>query len=303
MEKLLILAGPTASGKSALALKIAEQLGGEIISCDSMQVYRECDVVTAKPSDEERDAVPHHLLDICNPNERFSAPHWAALASNAIEEVRNRGQVPIVCGGTGFYLRALLHPELVAAPEPDDDLRLELELRLEQEGRQKLYDQLHRFEPEIAEKLGEGDEYRLIRALQIALQKERGDAIRSLPPLQLEPLIYCLDWPRAVLYERIEIRVNWMLEYGGLSETRRLCEKWGADAPALGSVGYKQLIPALENHEMLEQGVELWKQATRNYAKRQITWFKHQSDAIWLDAERDLSELTDEVIGQLTKPT
>jgi tRNA dimethylallyltransferase len=296
MEKLLILAGPTASGKSALALEIATRIGGEIICCDSMQIYRECDLVTAKPTNEERTLIPHHLLDICNPDERFSAPNWARLAAKSIEEIGNRNKVPIVCGGTGFYLRALLEPDVLAAPEPDENVRLELEARLENEGRQNLYDQLHRVEPEIAEKLGEGDDYRLIRALQIAIQRARGDELPERPKLELEPAVYCLDWPRAELYERIETRVDWMLENGAIEETKRLHERWGANAPALGGVGYKQLVPALNQLELLPHAIQIWKQSTRNYAKRQITWFKHQNNAIWLDAKQDLKKLADDVL-------
>jgi tRNA dimethylallyltransferase len=296
MEKLLILAGPTASGKSALALEIANRIGGEIISCDSMQIYRECDVVTAKPTIEERALIPHYLLDVCDPNERFSAPHWARMAVQSIVEIESRGKTPIVCGGTGFYLRALLDPHALAAPEPDEAVRLDLETRLKTEGRQRLYDQLHRVEPEIAERLGEGDDYRLIRALQIAIQRERGDEIPTRPELKREPIVYCLDWPRAELYERIETRVDWMLESGALDETKSLREKWGKTAPALGGVGYKQLAPALEEPTLLPHALEIWKQATRNYAKRQVTWFKHQSDAIWLDAQRGIEHLADEVL-------
>ena len=293
--KIPILCGPTASGKSAFALQLAQKIGGEIISCDSAQIYRECDIVTAKPTRQERESVPHHLLDICNPNERFSAMLWAHAAAKTASEIVARGKIPVICGGTGFYLRALLQPENLAAPAPDETLRAHLETRLKGEGRAVLLDELREFEPEIAQKIGEGDDYRLVRALQIALQKARGDAILEAPQWNFETQIFALEWPRAELYRRIETRVDEMLRAGALEETRNLREKWGENAPALGAVGYKQLLPVLENPARLPEAVALWKQATRNYAKRQMTWFRHQTPAIWLDARCEISEILQQI--------
>ena len=291
---ILVIVGPTASGKSALAIEVARRVGGEILNCDAMQIYRECDIVTAKPSALEREMVPHHLLDICAPDAQFSAAQWADLARAKIEEIQSRGQTPIVCGGTGFYVRALLEPERLSAPAPDETLRAQLEARLHAEGAPALMAQLQSLAPEIAAKLEPRDSYRLVRALQIALQRARGDAATS-PALALaaplEARVFALNWPREQLYRRINMRVDAMLTQGALDETRHLLDKWGAFAPWAVGVGYGQLINVLEDQFPLDDAVKNWKQASRRYAKRQETWFRHQTKATWLDATQEVSEL------------
>ena len=295
MASLLALLGPTASGKSALALEVARQIGGEIVSCDALQIYRECDIVTAKPTRAERDEVPHHLLDICDPDEQFSAAQWAVAARAVIEQVRARGAMPILCGGTGFYARALLEPERLSAPAPDEAMRAELEARLREQGAPVLMAALEKLNPAIAAKLEMGDGYRVVRALQIALQIARGDEVgASAPPL--EAPVFALRWPRELLYTRINTRVNLMLEAGALDETRALLDKWGRDAPWASGVGYVQLLDVLDNQRPLEDAVKDWKQASRRYAKRQETWFRHQTRATWLDATRDVKQLAGEIV-------
>ena len=284
------IVGPTASGKTALAIDVARRLDGEIVNCDAMQIYRECDIVTAKPTPDERETVPHHLLDICAPDEQFSAAQWAQLATDEIAEIRGRGKTPVVCGGTGFYLRALLQPERLSAPAPDETLRAQLEARLEREGVAVLLEELGQMAPEIAEKLEPNDRYRVIRALQIAHQRARGDA--ATPTASgVEAQVFALNWPRETLYRRINMRVDAMLKAGALDETRALLDKWGCDAPWASGVGYAQLIRVLEDQMPLEDAVRDWKQASRRYAKRQETWFRHQTDATWLDATQEVSEL------------
>lgn len=291
---LIAIFGPTASGKSALAIEVARRVGGEIVGCDAMQIYRECDIVTAKPTLAEIAAVPHHLIDMCAPDEPFSAAQWASQARAAIEAIRARGHVPIVCGGTGFYARALLQPERLSAPAPDDVLRAQLEARLESAGAQSLLDELGALEPEIAQKLEVRDRYRVVRALQIALQRARGDAVAT-PPAPLDLRAFALSWPRETLYRRINMRVDAMLDAGALDETRALLDKWGRDTAWASGVGYAQLLEVLGNQLSLEDAVLSWKRESRRYAKRQETWFRHQSDAVWLDATRDLGELAAEV--------
>ncbi len=301
---ILVLVGPTASGKSALALEIARRIGGEIVNCDAMQIYRECDIVTAKPTLAEREAVPHHLLDICAPDEQFSAAQWAQCARETIAEIQNRGRAPIVCGGTGFYLRALLEPERLSAPAPDEALRVQLEARLQSEGAPALIAELQTLAPEIAAKLEPRDSYRLVRALQIARQRARGDANADAATSPASPLeapfqaqVFALNWPREMLYRRINMRVDAMLSAGALDETRNLLDKWGAYAPWASGVGYTQLIHVLEDQFALDDAVKDWKQASRRYAKRQETWFRHQTSATWLDATRDMSDVADEVLA------
>lgn len=293
---LLTIIGPTASGKTALAIEVARRLDGEIINCDAMQIYRECDIVTAKPTPLERELVPHHLLDICASDEQFSAAQWAQLASEKIAEICERGKMPVVCGGTGFYLRALLQPERLSAPAPDEELRAQLEARLEREGVAVLLEELKQMAPEIAAKLEQNDHYRVVRALQIAHQRARGDHAATAPASELESQIYALNWPRESLYRRINMRVDAMLREGALDETRGLLDKWGRYTPWASGVGYKQLLDVLEDQFPLDDAVRDWKQASRRYAKRQETWFRNQTAATWLDATRDVSDLAGEIV-------
>ena len=298
-SSVLAIVGPTASGKSALAIEVARQLNGEIVNCDAMQIYRECDIVTAKPTLSEREIVPHHLLDICAPDEQFSAAQWAECANEAIEQIRSRGKAPIICGGTGFYLRVLLQPEKLSAPAPDETLRAQLEARLNSEGVAVLLEELGQLAPKIAEKLQPNDRYRVIRALQIALQRARGDAATA-SESPVEAQVFALNWPRETLYRRINMRVDAMLEAGALDETRALLDKWGRDAPWASGVGYGQLLDVLENQLPLEYAVRDWKQASRRYAKRQETWFRHQTSATWLHATQSIKDLANEIVAAMT---
>lgn len=292
---LLVITGPTASGKSALALELARRFHGEIISADSMQVYRACDIVTAKPTPEERAEIPHHLIDICNPNERYSAGQWSAAAAALIEDIRSRAKTPILCGGTGFYLKALLQPEAVPAEAPSGEIRQRVETLAAGLDNGALHQLLQTHHPELAARLHANDRYRVLRGLEIAFSDPK-PALPS-PDSLYQPLCFGFDWPRETLYERICARVDTMLAEGALAELEHLAGAWGPEAPALGGVGYKQLRPALDSPKLLPECVETWKRDTRRYAKRQLTWFRHQLDVNWLDPERELSELATIVAG------
>lgn len=291
---MLILTGPTASGKSALALELCQQLDGELVSADSMQIYRGCDIATAKPTRDEQKWVRHHLIDILEPNQRFSAAQWAADARKAIGEIEARDKTPIICGGTGFYLRALLEPQSLATAPPDDEFRRVWEAKLAQNGVNWLHEQLQKQDENAAARIHPNDSYRVIRALEIAFSpsKTQSDA----PPL--ESPIFGLEWPRAALCQRIETRVEAMLAAGFIEELKILVAKWGRDAPALGGVGYHQMLPVLDAPEQFDECVERWKIATRQYAKRQMTWFRHQLSVQWLDGSLPISQLADIVARQ-----
>lgn len=294
MKPLLCLVGPTASGKSALALRLCERIGGEIVSCDSMQIYRGCDIATAKPTPQQRRQVPHHLIDICEPDERFSAAQWAQAARAACADIESRSAVPVVCGGTGFYLRALLQPEILSPVAPDVPQRARLEAELRELGAAAMHDKLAQLDAGAAQRLHRNDSFRVLRALEIASRAPSPNLVAeaSAPALPaFAPLIFALDWPRAQLYERVNARVEAMLDAGVEAELRFLVAHYGAPAPALSGVGYQQMRPVLQDPARFAEGVEAWKRDTRRYAKRQLTWFRHQVAAQWLDGARPLDEL------------
>jgi tRNA dimethylallyltransferase len=285
---LLLIVGPTASGKSTFALHLAQQLNGEIVSADSMQIYRDCNIATAKPTPQEQQLIPHHLIDIIDPTVRFSAAAWADAASEAIAQIRARGKMPIVVGGTGFYLRALLEPQTLAQVPPNPELRTELELL----DTQTLWKKLIEVDVEVANRLQPENTKRVIRAIEVALGEKV--LLPELPPIQYQA--YGLEWPREILYERINVRVDEMMQMGFMDELRDLVNRYGRDAPALDGIGYKEMLPVLDNPSLADQQIEIWKRATRRYAKRQMTWFRHQLKTTWLNPQEETS---DEMLEQV----
>lgn len=278
--KLPIIVGPTAGGKSALALAIAEEIGGEIVSCDSMQIYKRMDIGTAKPTAEEMSRVKHHMIDIVEPWENFSCADYARLAGEAVDDIISRGKIPVVCGGTGLYLDALLRGGLPEIADSDEAYRAELCALLEREGAEKLHKMLAEVDPESAEAIHMNNTKRVIRALEIyrtsGRKKSELDKENSSIDGKYEPLAVGLFYPdRSVLYERIDRRVDVMINDGLVDEVRAL-EKEGVferSKTASGAIGYKELLGYLRGEATLEESVETLKTATRRYAKRQCTWF------------------------------
>ena len=278
--KLPIVVGPTASGKSALALAIAEECGGEIVSCDSMQIYKRMNIGTAKPTEEEMSRVRHHMIDIVEPWENFSCADYARLAGEAIDDIIARGKTPIICGGTGLYLDALLRGGLPEIADSDEVYRAELCALLEREGAERLHKMLEDVDPESAESIHMNNTKRVIRALEIyhtsGRKKSELDKENNRIDGKYEPLAVGLFYPdRSVLYERINKRVDIMISDGLLDEVRAL-EAEGVferSKTASGAIGYKELLGYLHGEMSLEDAVENLKMATRRYAKRQCTWF------------------------------
>ena len=273
---LLVVAGPTASGKSSLALSLALEFGGEIISCDSVAVYREFEIGTAKPSRQERDRVPHHLIDVAAPDAWFTAGDYARRARAAAAEITARGRLPIVCGGSGLYLRAMLDG-LFAGPERDEDLRQRLRRRRRPAALWRL---LRRLDPESALRIHANDEPKLIRAIEVCATAARPmsqlllhgrDALQGYRILRLG-----LSPPRAALYDRINARCARMFEQGLVEETRRLLAVYGPEVFAMRSLGYRQAASHLRGECSLAQAVSAAQQGHRNYAKRQLTWFRRE---------------------------
>lgn len=303
--RLLCVAGPTASGKTALSLALARCLDGEIVSCDSMQVYRGMDIGTAKPSPDERGGIPHHMLDVAEPTEDYSAARYAREADEAIRGVLARGKHPIVAGGTGLYLRALVSGLHDAAPDDGGQSRARFAAYLGERGEDALHALLADADPETAARLSPKDHRRVIRALEVhALTgtplSEHHRRARSNPP-RYETLTLGLRCPdRAELYARIGARVDDMMRRGLLDEVRALLDAGvPAGCTAMQAIGYKELTDVLAGLVPLETAVEDVKTATRRYAKRQKTWFNRQWDVLWLDAGApNLVAMSTEIAGK-----
>jgi tRNA dimethylallyltransferase len=284
----LAIVGATATGKSALALALAEELGGEIVNADALQVYRGFDIGTAKPTPEERRRVPHHLIDILDPHERYSAGEFARRARAAIGEIEGRGRLPIVVGGSGLYLRALIEG-ISPVPPGDPATRRALRARLAGEGLPALYAELARRDPETAARLAPGDTQRILRALEVALVS--GVPLTtwiSRQPFGMERLSATrvgLTLPRAVLYDAIAGRVLRMVERGWVDEVAELLRSGiEPSLPAFQAIGYRQLARHVLGEWPLERAIDAILQATRRFAKRQETWFRKEPDVTWFEA-------------------
>ena len=281
---LIVIVGPTAGGKTALSLFLAQRFKGEIVNCDSVAVYREVEIGTAKPDKTERGLVPHHLIDVADSNQAFTAGEYARLARQALAEIAERGRVPIVVGGTGLYLRALLEG-LFEGPPRSEELRERLRQRAAEQGAGHLHRILRRLDRSAAEKIHPNDEAKLIRAIEVSLVS--GQPMTDMWKQGREPLTgfrtlrIGLDPDRAVLYERINRRAAAMFERGLVEETKSLLERFGEVAP-LTSLGYKQAAQYLAGEISMDEAVRLAQQGHRNYAKRQMTWFRREGGVEWI---------------------
>jgi tRNA dimethylallyltransferase len=281
LDPLVVVAGPTASGKSSLAIELALRFGGEVISCDSVAVYREFEIGTAKPSLDERARVPHHLIDVVSPDAYFTAGEYARLARDAARQITVRGHLPIVCGGTGLYLRAMLDG-LFAGPERDEELRQ----RLRRHRPGVLWRLLRRLDPEAARRIHSNDAPKLIRAVEVCVSAARpmSELLREGrdPLLGYRTLRIGLNPERELLYDRINRRCAKMFEQGLIEETRALLERYGVVPFAMGSLGYRQAAEHLRGECSASEALACTQQGHRNYAKRQLTWFRREPEMHWL---------------------
>jgi tRNA dimethylallyltransferase len=291
---LVVIVGPTGSGKTALSLAIAEKFHGEIVNCDSVAVYREFEIGTAKPTAEERARAPHHLLDIVDPREPFTAGDYSRLAREKIAEISQRQHLPIVAGGTGLYLRALLEG-LFEGPPRSEELREQLRAREREKGAGYLHRLLRRLDPEAAAGIHANDTPKLIRAIEVCISaRERMTDLwrRGRDPLRgYRVLKIGLNPERDTLYTRLNARAAKMFDAGLIDETRRLLERYGDEARPLGSTGYAQVVQFLRGE--IDRKLALWaaQQSHRNYAKRQITWFRREPAVEWLAGFGDEAEV------------
>jgi tRNA dimethylallyltransferase len=303
---LVVILGPTASGKSALAVTLAQRFSGEIVSCDSVAVYRHFEIGTAKPSPEQRALVPHHLLDVADPDEAFTAGEYSRQARASIAGIASRGRLPIVVGGTGLYLRALLEG-LFPGPQRSEELRLRLRALAEQRGSGHLHRVLARLDRVAAEKIHANDTAKLIRAVEVCLTsrsrmselwKERGRD----PLLGYRILRLGLNPERQKLYARINARAQQMFDDGLIEETKALIECYGEqkNVTALDSLGYRQAGQIVRGELSREEAIATAQQVHRNYAKRQMTWYRREPEVLWLEGfgdEPEIAQLAGEMIS------
>ena len=302
-EKVLVILGPTATGKSHCAIEIAEKYNGEIISGDSMLVYKGMDIGTAKPTAEELAAVPHHLVNILPPDASFSVVDFKQQAERLITEITARGHLPIIAGGTGLYIKALLEGYAFNEAEEDSELRRELEREATEQGAQALHERLRELAPQEAERIHPNNVRRVIRALESALQ---GESVNQYGAAEMpyNALVVGLNMDRQALYARINKRVDLMLEDGLEQEVHGLLEQGvHPDCQSMQSIGYRQMVWYIDAGMPYADAVEKLKQATRNFAKRQLTWYKKMPYIHWLqlDAEPDYAQAVAQIESLLAR--
>lgn len=294
-QKLVVITGPTATGKSALAIDLALELDGEILSADSMQVYRGMDIGTAKTPFDERKGIPHYMMDVVDPDEEFNASIFRSLSLPILAEIQSRGKVALVVGGTGLYIKVLLGG-LLYCPNPDPELRSELKNLCDQEGSQVLHGQLQMLDPETAEKIHPHDAIRIIRALEIIhAANDRLSSIRRKHAFKDNPfdvMKICLEMKREDLYNRINKRCLHMVENGLIEEVEGLFEKgYASQLRPMQSIGYRHAANLLEGTWDLEKTVSQFQIDTRRYAKRQLTWFRADPEMIWQEPDAQTETL------------
>ena len=292
MNPIICLAGPTASGKTALAVALAQALNGEVVSCDSMQVYKFMDIGTAKPTFAEMQGIPHHMIDVADPREDYSVSRYCKDAAPIVEDIVSRGKVAIIAGGTGLYMDSLIRGNDFA-PFPSTGVRERLERQADAEGLEAMRSWLRSIDPEAEARIQ--DRKRLLRALEVYLETgetitEHNRRTQALPP-RFTPLWLGLDFEnRQSLYSRIDLRVTHMLEAGLLQEIRSLLQSGVPDtATAMQAIGYKEFVSALEGHGTVESAADSVRQSSRRYAKRQLTWFRRNPAVHWLIREDETS--------------
>src|SRR5688500_13662573 len=299
--RIIAIVGPTASGKSELAIAVALRLGGEIINCDSVQVYQEIQIATAKVPVRERRGIPHHLIDFVPPSINFTAVDFARAATKKIEEIESRGNIAMLVGGTGFYLRAMRQP-FFPSPATDDELRGRLSAIRERRGPEHLHKILTKLDPEEAAKLTQRDWPRVQRAIEFNLQT--GEHISSQRPMREQPpefasriKVFALNPPREALYKRINARTESHFENGLVDEVRTLLSKGvPANSNALGAHGYRRVVEYLRGERDLPGAIEQTKRDVRNYAKRQLTWFRREPGVQWLEGFGDDPQTQEELL-------
>ena len=293
--KVIVICGPTASGKTSLSIELAKKINGEIISCDSMQIYKDMDIGTAKPSQEEMQGVKHYLLSIIEPTQRYSVAEYKKDAEKAIEEILAKNKTPIVVGGTGLYVDSLIYGIEYQNIKLDEQYREKLEKRVLEEGLEVLYKEAKKIDEQAIQKISPNDQKRILRILEIyhatGKTKTQQEIESRKNDIKYDYKVFALNMEREKLYERINKRVDIMIEQGLIKEVEELLNKYSQFPTAMQGLGYKEVVEYLQRKITKEEMIEKVKRETRRYAKRQITWFRKNKQTIWLDASKGDSNI------------
>ena len=312
-QPLIIIAGPTAVGKTALSVALAKRISGEIVSADSMQVYRGMDIGTAKVTKEETCGVPHHLIDVLDPKDPFNVMTFRSMVKDAVRGIASRGNVPVLVGGTGFYIQSVLYDVQFEEDASSEELRKELEQEADVLGAEKMHERLRALDPDAAEAIHPNNIKRVVRALEYCLSTGRKISVHNREQRERTSpysfLFYVLTMDREALYQRIDLRVDQMMEQGLLAEVKRLRDEGvTSDMVSMQGLGYRQIFDYLEGIATLDEAVERIKRETRHFAKRQLTWFRREPDARWInvseyggDRKKILELMTEECLCLLEK--
>ena len=311
-DRIICIAGPTASGKTALAVEVAKLVNGEVVNCDSMQIYKYMDIGTAKPTEAEKQGIVHHMIDVAEPDEDFSVGRYCAMATPIVEDILARGKTAVVAGGTGLYMDSLIRGNAFA-PFPSTGMREKLEAQADRVGMEFMLDQLRIVDPDAAAKLHLSDRKRIIRALEVYY--ETGETItahnrktQAIPP-RFHPLWLGLDFAdRKELYRRIDLRVDLMLEQGLIPEIEALLDRGIPEkCTAMQAIGYKEFLDAIDGRCTIEEAAQLVRQSSRHYAKRQLTWFRRNKAIHWLirtadDGTEEILQRARQVLQETDNP-
>lgn len=291
-EKVVVICGPTASGKTSLSIELAKKINGEIVSADSMQIYKDMDIGTAKPTNEEMQGIKHYLLDFVSPEDRYSVAQYKQDAKAAIKEIIAKGKKPIIVGGTGLYVDGLIYEIEYNDIKIDEDYRKKLEKIAEEQGLEELYRKALQIDPVAMEKISPNDKKRIMRVLEIYKSTGRTKTEQELEsrknPVEYDYRVFAINWDREILYQRINKRVDIMIEHGLIDEVKGILEKYDKFPTAMQGLGYKEVVDYINGIYTKEEMIEKIKMETRRYAKRQLTWFRKNKQTIWLDGTNDI---------------
>ncbi|NLC87572.1 MAG: tRNA (adenosine(37)-N6)-dimethylallyltransferase MiaA [Clostridiaceae bacterium] len=301
--KVIVIGGPTASGKTALAIEIAKAINGEIISADSMQIYKEMNIGTAKPDETEKQGIKHYLMDFVNPNERYSVADYKKQAKKSIEEIIKKGKTPIIVGGTGLYIDSLIYEIEFLEIETDLEYRKKLEEIVEKEGLTKLYYEAKQIDEEAMRKISQNDRKRILRVLEIYHQtgktKTQLDKMSREKEIEYDYKMFAIEMDREILYDRINRRVDIMIDKGLIEEVNKIYQKYQEFPTAMQALGYKEVVEYLEKKITKEEMIEKIKRESRRYAKRQLTWFRKNKETIWLNGQDSLEKNVNIILEEM----